>query len=50
MKCEICGKGVKDGANLHRQNEKGIKGIWRCEEHNTLPIDPEIQVIIDCLK
>lgn len=37
--CSYCnGKGMKEGANLHRQNEKSVKGIWRCEDHNNLPI------------
>lgn len=49
MKCEICGRGIPEGASLHRQNEKGVKGIWRCERCNILPIDPEIKIIMDAL-
>ncbi len=34
MKCEICGKSPpNDRVTLWRINEKGVKGIWRCEEH-----------------
>ena len=50
MKCEICGRGMVEGVNLHRQNEKGVNGVWRCDEHNILPIAPEVQLIIDGLK
>lgn len=49
MCCELCGRGVNDGAELHRQNEKGVKGVWRCERCNTLPIDPEIRQIFDAI-
>jgi hypothetical protein len=40
MRCEICGRGPKDGVTLHRQNAKGVDGIWRCDDHNTMPVDP----------
>lgn len=30
MKCEICGKGMKEGVSLYRVNRKGIAGVWRC--------------------
>lgn len=32
MECEICGKGITDGVDLYRVNEKGkgIYAIWRC--------------------
>lgn len=49
MKCEICGKGMESMVNFHRQNETGVKGIWRCDEHNTLPISEEVQQLIDIL-
>ena len=35
MKCEICNKGMPEGVTLHRVNELGVKGIWRCNEHVT---------------
>lgn len=42
MECEVCGKSPpKDNVTLIRQNEKGVKGIWRCREHNTKSIDSE---------
>lgn len=49
MVCEICGKGMKERVNLHRQNEIGVKGIWRCDAHNILPISEEVQQLIDIL-
>ncbi len=51
--CEICGKGPAlehGGVTVHRQNELGVDGIWRCLEHNTLPIDEETQEIIAVVK
>lgn len=32
MKCDKCNQGMVEGKTLHRQNEKGVTGIWRCEE------------------
>lgn len=49
MKCEVCERGPSDGVTLHRQNEKGVKGIWRCEDHNTKTVDPEIRLILSAL-
>jgi len=51
MMCEICGRkpGVDDGVILYRQNETGVKGVWRCQDHNSLPIDPEVQEISELL-
>jgi hypothetical protein len=48
MECEICKRTVtQDSVTLHRINEKGVKGIWRCETH--LPpgfvFDPVVQDI-----
>lgn len=40
MKCEICGRGMREGVTLIRQNEKGVIGLWRCRLHNNVPIDP----------
>lgn len=50
MKCEICGKGIPDGVDLFRQNEKGVVGIWRCTEHNTTVVDEEILTIISAIR
>lgn len=52
MQCEICGRGPdpsKGGVTIHRQNKKGVKGIWRCLEHNTLPVSKEAIQIIEAL-
>lgn len=49
MKCEICKRGMESGVNLHRQNEKGVKGVWRCDDCNLLPLDPKIQDICKIL-
>lgn len=48
MKCELCGRGPMEIA-LHRQNEKGVTGIWRCADCNFKPVDPEIALILHCL-
>ena len=31
VECEVCKKGIPEVAILHRVNEKGVPGIWRCE-------------------
>lgn len=50
MQCEICNRSPqKHGISLHRQNEKGIIGVWRCTACNMKPVDPEVQHIIDIL-
>lgn len=49
MRCEICGKSPSDGIALHRQNEKGVEGIWRCSDCNFKPVPPEIQLLLDAL-
>jgi hypothetical protein len=46
MKCEICGKTPFMGATLFRQNEKGVVGIWRCEEHNRKFDDTQLHQIV----
>jgi hypothetical protein len=51
MRCEICQRNVPDdGVTLHRVNEKGVKGIWRCADHLTpdqrAAIDPEVSEIV----
>lgn len=50
MKCEICKRGIKDGVSLHRQNEKGVTGVWRCDDCNTKPVDPEIELIVRAIQ
>lgn len=49
MKCEVCQKGMEHGVNLHRQNEKGVTGIWRCDEHNQKPVDQFTKDLIELL-
>lgn len=50
MKCEMCGRGIPEGVTLHRQNEKGVRGIWRCTDCNIKPIPPEVKQIMDVLE
>lgn len=53
MKCEICNRGMADGVTLHRVNEKGVPGIWRCSEDLTkkqrAAIDPEVKKVVDAI-
>lgn len=30
LNCEVCKRGVEE-VSLHRVNEKGVPGIWRCQ-------------------
>lgn len=46
MNCEKCGKGMKDGVTLYRQNPKGETGVWRCSACNRTPVDPETAELI----
>lgn len=43
MKCEVCGRspGTDSSITLFRQNEKGVPGIWRCEEHSK-PVEQDL--------
>lgn len=55
MECEICHKTPADGiTTLHRVNEKGVKGIWRCKRHLThdqeAAIDPEVLKITQIIE
>lgn len=55
MKCEICGKGPpQDDVALHRVNELGVTGIWRCHEHLTpeqrATIDPVVADIVNIIQ
>ena len=36
LQCEVCHKNIHDdGIQLHRVNETGVEGIWRCQYHIT---------------
>ena len=52
MECEICQRRPdKDGIAIHRINEKGIPGIWRCEDHmEGRKVDKAVQDIIDTIR
>lgn len=51
MRCYVCGLGPpEDPVTLYRQNEKGVKGIWACAEHNTRSIDPDEAELIRILE
>ena len=53
MTCEVCGRGPlpqHGGISVFRQNEKGVKGIWRCAVHVTAPVDPEVAEIVVALE
>lgn len=57
MKCEICGLGPAEeqgGITVYRVNEKGVKGIWRCEKCLTpeqrAKIDPEAWRLTEILE
>lgn len=44
--CEVCGRGPAQengGVGVSRANAKGVKGIWRCDDHPT----PVTQAIHD---
>jgi hypothetical protein len=47
MKCETCGHGPADGADLYRVNPKGQPGRWRCLQHMPSPPDPELRRIVE---
>ena len=54
MKCEICGRGPADGVTVYRANEKGVRGVWRCERHPCAESfarqhDPAIEAIDNAL-
>jgi len=50
MKCEICGRGPKDGISVYRQNATGERGRWRCQEHNRVAIDPDVKRLVGILE
>lgn len=47
MYCYVCGK---FGVTLYRQNEKGQKGVWACDEHNFKKVEPIVEEIIKILE
>lgn len=43
IECEICKRRPDgDGITVYRINEKGVPGIWRCEDHLRTLVDPEL--------
>ena len=54
MKCQVCKKGAwGPGVVLHRMNETGVKGIWRCEDCMTrgekMSVPEEVKDITDII-
>jgi hypothetical protein len=51
MKCFVCGCTAWSRA-LYRVNEKGVPGVWACEEHipRGKEPDPEVHDIIKALE
>ncbi len=50
MNCSVCGKGPKEGVTVYRQNPKGEKGIWACEEHAVRKPDSPLMDLIKTLE
>lgn len=50
MKCMVCGMGPQQGVTLLRQNEKGVTGIWACQQHSRAKDDPELQRLIAAIE
>lgn len=54
MNCEICKRDISDGVSLHRVNEFGVKGVFRCPDHLThdqeANLDPEVRDIVNIIK
>lgn len=52
MRCEICGKGPIDTLpiGIIRQNLGSLPAVWRCEKHNELVVDAEVQDIMNILQ
>lgn len=53
MKCYRCNQGIRELKNLVRMNEKGVDGIWCCEECLTpeeqAARDPELKRLTDII-
>lgn len=51
MYCTICNKGLPDGVTIHRNNEKGVKAIWRCWDHLDRNMkDEELKELTDIIE
>lgn len=54
MICCICGKGPANGVSVFRINEKGVPGIWACEQHirqtDGAPIDPDMRRLTNIIE
>lgn len=54
MKCEICNRGMESGVTLHRVNEKGVTGIWRCPmcltHEQEANLDPDVRKIVGIIE
>lgn len=44
MKCYVCDKTTDDGP-LFRQNEKGVVGVWVCQDHYGAQNEELIEVV-----
>lgn len=49
FECEVCARSVNE-VQLHRVNEKGVPGIWRCPDHLTTKIDPVVEELCDIIQ
>jgi len=53
MICEVCAKGPAQehgGVTVYRANDPGqVPAIWRCREHQTRPLECDVQRLIDAL-
>lgn len=51
MTCYICGLGMGEGISLFRVNEKGVPGIWVCEDDScNAMIDKEVLDIVHIIE
>lgn len=50
INCEVCGQGPQQGITVYRQNEKGIKGQWRCAEHSKVIPDPVVEEVVKAIE
>lgn len=53
MHCVICRRGMRDGVDLFRINEKGVPGLWACQKHmnqtDAPPVSPEVASIVEAI-
>lgn len=45
--CYVCGR---NNLELYRQNEKGVKGVFACPEHNVGKVDEMVLEIVAVIK